>query len=416
MKFGGSLLASEEGVCRVADLLEDRPTGSQVVGVVSALRGVTDSILDLAMASPFRGGGETDSIIDSLRSLHEEAVYGTSLGRMGRSKLLTGINGILGQTRRALEGARAQGPVSPKTLDLVASMGERIAALIVAAEMDARGFEAPCLTGGEAGIITNDAYGNALPDLRATKKAAWEALTPRLDRGEIPIVTGFVGRSKLGETTTLGRGGSDYTATILANSLLAREALFWTDSDGIRTGDPGIVEGSQTVRNLSFNEASELAFFGAKRLHPRTIEPAKAGLIPIRIKNGFHPDSEGTLISAENNTDGAVKAVAAKSHMTPLAARASSLGYKETLGVETDSDAVLIGAVGDGIGTREEVAAAVFGALAGRGILAEPFPRSSRSSISFVVKRNSADQAVKAVHDLIVLPGLTEATTQRVPR
>src|SRR5205823_5980926 len=188
--------------------------------------------------------------------------------------------------------------VSPRSLDAVLAIGELASSRMVAAAFVERRLPAVWID-GRAVIVTDAEHTGAVPDMTATETRAREALGPALKSGHVPVLGGFIGATLQGVTTTLGRGGSDYSAAIVGACLSAGEIQIWTDVDGMLTADPRIVEAPRLVRQLSFAEASELAYFGAKVLHPSTILPAVAKSIPVRILNSRRPEATGTLITAD---------------------------------------------------------------------------------------------------------------------
>jgi aspartate kinase len=458
MKFGGSLVASRDGIRRIADLvLESRSRGSEVVAVVSAIGGVTDILLRAAEKAPGWNEERIDETIQALRLTHSEAVRGTGLSGPSRDALVQELDRMLEKLGHTLLGVSILGELSPRSRDMIVSFGERMAAPIVASEIESRGVRAPNLTGGEAGIVTDRSFGEAAPDLGATRKAVRKALLPSLARGEVPVVAGFIARSAEGEITTLGRGGSDYTATLLAVALEADEVWIWTDVNGIMSGDPRIVERPASVAQLSFAEAEELAFFGAKNMHPLALSPARTNHLPVRIRNGFRPDLAGTTITDEQRRrEGVIKVVAtvknvglltvagevlqgrpgiaAKVFSALAAARVNALMISQSVSeanigivvrraslrsasealrrelrregiaasVESDPEISVVAAVGAGMRGESGVAAKVFGAVASKGINVKMIAQgSSELNISFVVDEGNADEATRAVHQLI---------------
>lgn len=466
MKFGGSLVASGGGIKRIADLvLEGRSEGSDVVVVVSALGGVTNLLIRAAENAPGWSEKKIDQTTRSLRLIHSEAVRGTSLSEASKLALLQELDGVLQKLRHTLFGVSILGELSPRSRDAIISFGERMAVPLVASELESRGIKAPSMTGGEAGIVTDNSFGEGIPDLKATKKAVGRVLLPKLGKGEVPVVAGFIARSPKGDITTLGRGGSDYTATLLAAALGAEEVWIWTDVDGIMTGDPRVVRNPMLVKQLSYAEAEELAFFGAKNMHPLALGPARVNHIPVRILNGFRPDSPGTLITdQQRRSEGVVKVVAvvknvglltvagetlqgrpgiaarvfsalasakvnilmisqsvSEANIGMVVRRTSLRSASEALrrelrregigaGVESDPGISVVAAVGAGMRGERGVAAKVFGAVASRGINVKMIAQgSSELNISFVVDEVDADEAVRALHELVVEPSRFEA-------
>lgn len=457
MKFGGSLVGSEGGPRRISEIVSRRAAGNSVVAVVSALGGATNMLLEMAEAATTVGQKKTAEALEKLRELHSRAVAGVSVGPDNKEELLEHLDSMLGDLSTVLAGVSALGELSPRSRDLIVSYGERLAAPIVSSEIRGRGVDSVSLTGGEAGIVTDSSFGEATPQPGATRRAVRRTLLGRLARGQVPVVCGFIGRSMGGDITTLGRGGSDYTATIIADALDADEVEIWTDVDGIMTADPRIVKRPGVVRSLSYAEAEELAFFGAKNMHPLALGPARARGIPVRIRNGFRPDGPGTLITdRERRSGGVVKCVAlvkdvglltvsgetlqgrpgiaarvfealgaakvnvlmisqsvSEANISMVVRRASLkraeeavreglLGAEIPVSVEADPTVAVVAAVGAGMRGTRGVAARVFQAVASRGVNVRMIAQgSSELNISFVVDAKKADAAVLAVHGLV---------------
>jgi len=457
MKFGGSLLASRHGIRRVGDIVETaRKEGNQVVVVVSALGDVTDILLQAATNARRWGVKEILEAVDDLREAHLSSVEHSSLRNERKAEVVRGIETSLEKLKQTLSGISILGELSPRSRDLVVSFGELMSAPIVSAEIRARGLASSSLTGGEAGIITDDTFGEAAPIHGATSRSVRRRLVPMLSRGEVPVVAGFIARSKGGETTTLGRGGSDYTATLLASSIGADEVWIWTDVDGILTADPRVVRNPATVPRLSYAEAEELAFFGAKNMHPLALGPARTSGVPVRIKNGFRPDRPGTLITGEQTMSrGVVKVVAvvrnvglltvagetlqgrpgtaakvfsalalngvnvlmisqsvSEANISMIVRRASLKSAEKALrrefknqdvSVVGDQKVAVVAVVGAGMRGEKGVAAKIFGAVASSGINVRMIAQgSSELNISFVVNEGDADDAVRALHNKVI--------------
>ncbi len=289
MKFGGTSVGDPARIVTLCDIVRAQEHTHPVV-VVSAASRVTDMLLKLA-ASAAGGTIEHLPVFDRVRGLLAAFDLPQSLIDPELAGLADALLTI-GQTRHA----------SPELVDRVASYGERISARTVAAVLQARGVAAVAVDAFDAGMITDDQFGAAepLPSSEAALRAALEA---HLADGVIPVVTGFVGRTLDGRVTTLGRGGSDYSAALVGAALGAEEIEIWTDVPGVMSADPRVVPEAQTIAALSFAEAAELAYFGAKVLHPKTIHPAVRRGIPVRVKNTFAPDHPGTVITAAGDAE-----------------------------------------------------------------------------------------------------------------
>jgi bifunctional aspartokinase / homoserine dehydrogenase 1 len=310
-KFGGTSVGSPERIRAVARLVvaerEAHPDARLAV-VSSAMGGVTDRLLAALRAAEARTG-EHRAILDELRQRHAEAL--TELAGEGdREAIGEALDVVFGETEELLQGVALLREATPRAADAVASAGERLSVLLVAAALRAEGLGAVALD-ARAFVRTDDAFGEAAVDFEASHPLIREAFGA-IPEGTVAVVTGFLGATEDGVTTTLGRSGSDYTATILGAALDAEEVVIWTDVDGVLSADPRIVPEAFTLPHLSYREAGELAHFGAKVLHPHTMRPLEKAGIPLRIKNTLAPEGEGTRILAEPPpADAPVRAVTA---------------------------------------------------------------------------------------------------------
>ncbi len=296
MKFGGSSVVDAAAIDRVVSIVDrERTRGGAPVVVVSALGGVTDMLLSTAEAARAGRTPALEELLESLSSRHHGQARHVAPGDMA---LPAALQSDLDALRAILAPAAAAHRLTPSEADAVAAIGELLSSRIVAAALTQRGLPAVWIDARNA-IITDASHTRALPLLDETAQASTAAIRPVLDAGGIPVLGGFIGRTVEGATTTLGRGGSDYSASLVGAAIGASEIQIWTDVDGMLTADPRIVPDAEVVRHLSFAEAAELAYFGAKVLHPSTIFPAVSRNIPVRILNSHRPDGAGTLITAE---------------------------------------------------------------------------------------------------------------------
>jgi aspartate kinase len=300
MKFGGSSVADATAIDRVVSIVAaERSRGRAPVVVVSALAEVTDRLLALAEVARAGNGNAAGEAEDGLAALYRRHLEVASrLGADGDATLVPAIDGHFNELRAALERIAGLASADPRLLDIIAAAGELLSSRLVAAAFAARDLPSAWVDARDV-IVTNDRHTSALPLMDETAAAAVAAIAPLLSAGRIPVLGGFVGRAADGSTTTLGRGGSDYSASLVGSAIHAAEIQIWTDVDGMLTADPRIVDDAEVVRHLSFAEAAELAYFGAKVLHPSTIFPAVSRNIPVRILNSHRPSAEGTLITAD---------------------------------------------------------------------------------------------------------------------
>jgi aspartate kinase len=315
-KFGGTSVADPGAVRRLVAIAREMRAGDGrgPVVVVSAMSGVTDALLDVARSA---GGARVDEALARLSGLRERHLAAArALASNGLSAPLTAFVGVHFDELEAV--ARALGvlrEVSGRTLDAVAATGELLSSRIVAAALDAEGLPAEWVDARRV-IVTDDEHTRAAPLMRETAAALRASVLPLVEAGRVPVLGGFVGATREGITTTLGRGGSDYSGAIVGAGLGAREIQIWTDVDGMLTADPRVVPSPRLVPQLSFAEASELAYFGAKVLHPSTILPAVERDIPVRIVNSRRPDGAGTLITRDGMAGAGLTALACKRDIT----------------------------------------------------------------------------------------------------
>jgi aspartate kinase len=316
MKFGGTSVANAEAIARVRRIATARPEDVPVV-IVSAMSGVTDRLLGLASAAERRDDAAVAAGIDELWKRHAETASALTSGSR-RDTLLDALRAEFDNLRALLKASSILRSAMPATRDAIASTGELLSSHIVAAAFEEAGVPVAWIDARRA-VVTDDNHMAAAPLMEETRAAVAVEIAPALAGGRTAIVGGFVGATRQGVTTTLGRGGSDYSAAIVGASLDAAEIQIWTDVDGMLTADPRIIERPQVVPQLSFDEASELAYFGAKVLHPSTILPAVAKDIPVRILNSHRPEAPGTVITARATPhDTALTALACKRNVTVI--------------------------------------------------------------------------------------------------
>lgn len=456
MKFGGVLMQDAPAILHAARLTAQTVSRkTRAVVVVSAMAGVTDALLDLGDQARQGHVEDIRQAVDLLEKRHAEAVQDvfSSTPAMALQPVMDEEQALFASLRQTLAGVAMLHELTPRSRDLIVSFGERCSAPIMSAALRAAGLKSRSLTGGEAGIVTDDTFGSALPRMDVARKTVPRALGPLLERGLTPVVTGFVAADEEGVVTTLGRGGSDYTATILGACLPADEVWVWKEVDGVMTADPKLVPDAVRVPALSYREVMELAWFGAKVLHPMTVAPVQEAGIPIRIRSAFLPESPGTVVRADAPEAGPVKAVTSIRKLTALtiggaamvgtsdvvsrvfsllaaaqlpvlmisqsssmanvslvmtqtdAERATRLLHKEFAGSTVIRDIIatphvaIVAVVGDGMRGTPGVAARLFSALAAEGInLLMIAQGSSEVNISLLIVEKEAQRAVRAVH------------------
>jgi aspartate kinase len=316
MKFGGTSVADAQAFERVAEIVIARQPSVPVV-IVSAMSGVTDALL---ASTVLAGQGRGEDAIASLENTfqrHQETARALLL-KSTADTFSKQVDQAQIQVRYFLELLSSQLAQVRAVQDAVLAFGETLSSMLLANLITERGLSSVQVDAREC-IVTDDEHGCAAPLMNETISVTQAKLLPLLEAEVVPVLGGFIGANQKGQTTTLGRGGSDYTAAIVGAALNAREIQIWTDVTGVLTADPRIVAGAQTVERLSYGEAAELAYFGAKVLHPKTIQPAIEDGIPVRICNSRAPDECGTLVCAQTETTPrTVKAIAHKTGVTTV--------------------------------------------------------------------------------------------------
>ena len=324
MKFGGTSVADQSAIERLIAIVraqrqaEAQQEGGDARGpilVVSALSKVTDRLLGIAANA---GAGDIEGAHNNLRELRQRHTALSSVigDAVQREKVIEFLDRQFDELERVAQALGVLREVSPRWLDALAATGEILSSRIVAAALSARGLRAEWIDARRA-VVTDGEHTVAAPQFPETTSALMAHVDPPLAAGRIAVLGGFVGATREGVTTTLGRGGSDYSAAIIGACLGASEIQIWTDVDGMLTADPRIVPNPYVVPHLSFAEASELAYFGAKVLHPATIQPAVARNIPVRILNSHRPHARGTLITGERPPSSRpLTAIASKSQVS----------------------------------------------------------------------------------------------------
>lgn len=432
MKFGGSSVAGADKIARVLEIVKGRLPRKPVL-VASAFRGVTDDLLALAKEA-LKGDL---SKLAQIEKRHREAARELGVEAAPLEPLFEELSALA-------RGVSLLGELTPRTLDRVAGFGERLSTRLIAAYFSRQGLPARQFDAPDAGLVTDEKFGgaNPLPEAAALLKKTLGSAK------ELPVVTGYIGRTKAGEITTLGRNGSDYSATIVGAALGAEEIEIWSDTDGIMTADPRMVPAALPLDVLSFAEACELAHYGGKVLHPHTLVPAMEKDIPVRVLNTFKPEHPGTKIVArpKASREGSIlKSIAFKRKQLIVSASSpamlagpgflarifailarhdvdvdmvatSEVSVSATTGLERGlEDAVkelksefetvvekgraVVCAVGDGIQSTPGVAADVFAAVREADVNVRMISQgASKNNIAFVVADEDVERAVRALH------------------
>jgi aspartate kinase len=375
MKFGGTSVGNGERIKKVAELVKKYyDAGNEIAVIVSAMAGVTDKLQSIAenMMSEYAELHEVTEFVKHLGKQHFDAVYSAIEDEMIITDVISELEARLEELKNVLSGIYYLGELTDRSHDYISSFGERVSGALKSLKI-----QSVSLMGGEAGIITNSKHRDARPT-EVTTRQVRERIVPLIEVGVVPVIMGFIAYDTRNIITTLGRGGSDYTAAIVGAASDADEIWIWTDVDGIMTADPKLVKNSKTLSEISYLEAMEISFFGAKVIHPKTIEPAISRGIPVRVKNTFNPDGQGTVIvhRVENN-ENIVKAVT------------------------TIKDVSLINISGAGMAGTIGVAGHVFSKLAEAGVnIIMISQASSESNISILVEEAHLSSALTALHQL----------------
>jgi len=376
-KFGGASLADATGVQHAARIVVSHRPTPQVV-VVSAMAGVTDALLDCAMRASrgTAGAKEVRAAAAQLRARHVEAARALVPRGAQLDELAAAIDAAFAELEQLAGGLGVLRELTPRTVDYLVARGERLSAQLFAAGLDAAGCPVAYVDATEV-VQTDGTFGNASPDLARTVRSARRALGPHLARGAVPVVPGFLGAAPDGQVATLGRGGSDLTATLLARALGAREVSLWKDVPGLLTADPRIVPDARVVPQVHLREAAELAYYGAKVLHPRALVPVLKQNVAIRVRPFAEPGSLGTEISRRRTLE-----------QYPVKALSAIPGQ------------ALLTVTGSGMLGVPGIAARTFAAVHQEGISVSLITQaSSEHSICFSVPEESAQRARRSLEE-----------------
>jgi aspartate kinase len=310
MKFGGTSVGSPAAIQQTASIIQQyKHIWDNLVVVVSAMSGVTDKLILSARLAAGNDGAGAREIITLIQNQHLEVVNALVSDPTEKQNLMVVLQKRLDELSSYCQSIQVLGEVTPRGMDVISSLGERINAQIIAAVLRNNGTPAQAVEASEC-IITDRTFQNAAPDMQHSREKIQSTLSPLFQQNLVPVVTGFLAATPEGVITTLGRGGSDYTAAILADCLDADEVWIWTDVDGVLSADPRVVPDARPIPEISFAEVGELAYFGARVLHPKTIRPVVSRNMPLWVKNTFNPDFPGTRITQNpSRTRGEITAI-----------------------------------------------------------------------------------------------------------
>jgi aspartate kinase len=462
IKFGGTSVGDAQRVANAIAIVEERREQNPIV-VVSALAGVTNELVAATEAARACDADRVAQIISAIRQRHEDVALQLVQQKIDFFEAFTKqLDKQIDQIHTILRGIAMLGEITARAKDKVMGIGEKLSSVLFAYSMMMRALPGEHVDSEEV-VITDGRFGEAGPLMDETRHAAHRVLLPLIERGLIPVMGGFIGRTRDGATTTLGRGGSDYSAAIIGAAVGADEIQIWTDVDGMMTCDPRLIPGARMIERISFVEAAELAWFGAKVLHPKTIAPAVEQNIPVRVLNTHNVASPGTLITAEGETrvGHGPRAIALKRNITVVHMTSNKMlgahGFLarlfaifEQLEISVDlittsevsvsvtidekhnlQDLVeklkpvaevsvienqgIVAVVGRNLMKDSEVGARIFDAM--KGIPMSMFSLgTSGLNLSIVVDDKDADRAVKAIHAALFEEGQSPAGRERVAR
>ncbi|MBK8134492.1 MAG: aspartate kinase [Chloroflexi bacterium] len=459
MKFGGTSVGSPEAISNVVAITKrDLNAGNKVILVVSAMSGVTDTLLNIAKLAV--GGDKWGYLSEAqkLRERHEEALNTLVSPGKSRDAVALQLNKLTDEVVEISHAVNILSEASPRIKDAIVSYGERLSARLVAAALVEHGVNGRAFDATQF-VITDDKFGSAAPFWGETSARITNHLMPQVNAGVTPVMTGFIGATAEGAVTTLGRGGSDFSGAIFAAYSNSDELVIWTDVDGVMTTDPRIDRRAKVIPQVSYTEVGELAYYGAKVLHPKTVQPILDMGMPLRVRNTFNYDHPGTLVTATSEPASTIiKAVTAVRNVTMLtvsgrgmigvpgiagrvftaaarananvlmfsqssseqamclvvtdeSAAAAKLSIEEDLAAEivrqnvedvtVRDDSAIVTAVGAGMRGTPGVAGRVFSAMGAKGINVLMIAQgSSECSISFVVSESELKDAVTTLHEL----------------
>jgi len=391
MKFGGTSVGTGENIRNVANIVKNNSKkGHKILVVVSALAGITNQLIHEAEEVKEGKEERIQEFIRELTEKHLQVIDKAIENKKLKNETEADVKKLIEELEKILIGICYVGELTLKTKDQVLSFGERLAALIVSATLRDYNLESQYFSGKKAGIVTDSKFGEANPLMNFTTHQVIKRIKPLLEKNMIPVITGFIAANQDGVVTTLGRGGSDYTATILGVALDVDEVWIWTDVDGIMTSDPKIISDAKTLIGLSYGEAAEMAIFGAKAMHPRALEPIIKKQIPVRIRNVFNPKNPGTLISegAEVKSIEVVKAIALITDVSMINIRGAGM----------------VGAPGS--------YAKIFKILGKNNInIMMVSTAVSEANISIIIKRNQLEKAISTLEIALLGKGLGNKVT-----
>ncbi len=455
LKYGGTSISSAKDIQNVAKHIQSLSKQNQLVIVCSAISDTTDDLIEISKLIKNENKKKAEQLAKKIANRHQELAKHTIKKPQIRKKLLQTLNEYFVELVALIDGMVLLGEVTPRSMDYLFSFGERLSIKLISAAINDLGKESISLTGKEVGIVTDSNFGESKPLMDTTRLRISKTLDSLFSEKIIPVIGGFAGADQHGHVTTFGRGGSDYSATIIGSCIKADEIWLMSDVDGLMTADPKIVKNAKLLKEVSYIEAIEMAMFGAKQIHPRTFEPLLSKKIPMKIRSSFNVKNEGTLVtsSPSPSSKNTVKCVSnisnnglidirggsmvgtpgtAATIFTTLANasinvmmisqnpsessitivvkntdldKAVSTLEMELLGkiikkLEVTTNMAIIALIGSGMRGTVGVASKVFGAMAKNKVNVSMITQgSSELNLAFVVKNSDANTAVQALHN-----------------
>ena len=452
LKFGGTSVGSGKKIINVCEIVQKVKKNNQVIVVSSALQSTTDELLELSENA--KKGQVNKKIINDIVQRHQDAIKDIIQDKKIQDEVFEKVSSLIKELEKTVEGVIIVKELSDKTRDKIVSFGEQLAVPIISAKLRDMGIKSKSFTGGEVGIMTDENFGNASPLMKVTQHNVKNNLSNLLEE-TVPVITGFIGATQQGDISTIGRGGSDFSASLIGMCLSVDEIWFMTDVDGLLTANPKLYPNAKTIPQLSYDEAAEMAIMGAKGMHPRALDPARTANIPVRIKNTFNPEAEGTLINKDIivKTNEVTKAVTSINELAMITLsgmnmvgnpgtageifgvlgrnnvniimisqsiseanitfliknndvrkavsvlQVSLLGKSTVTNISSDDSVAVISIVGAGMKGTQGVAARLFGAISRENMNVKMIAQgSSEQNISFVVDQSNTVKAIEAIH------------------
>ena len=455
LKYGGTSISSAKDIQNVAKHIQSLSKQNQLVIVCSATSDTTDDLIEISQSIKKENKKKAEQLAKKIANRHQQLALQTIKKSHIRKKLLQTFDEYFSELIALIDGMVLLGEVTPRSMDYLFSFGERFSIKLISNAINDLGKKSISLTGKEVGIVTDSNFGESKPLMDTTRLRVSKTLESLFLKKTIPVIGGFVGADQHGHVTTFGRGGSDYSATIIGSCIKADEIWLMSDVDGLMTADPKIVKNAKLLNEVSYIEAIEMAMFGAKQIHPRTFEPLLAKKIPMKIRSSFNLKNEGTLVTSSPSaaTKNTVKCVSNVSHNGLIDIRGGSMvGTPGTAGkifstlanasinvmmisqnpsessitivvknadldkavniletellgkiikkLEVTTDMAIIALIGSGMRGTVGVASKVFGSMARNKVNVSMITQgSSELNLAFVVKNSDATTAIQALHD-----------------